>query len=327
MEVQEKIINKMVMIQLNVSFWSGRKKLAPEDIGYNPEEFVNLGNKRLVPKKYINQFETLKKRAERQLSCYGIRLMGGYAVSEDCIDEVSEKLYQIEQEFSEKVDEFSAHFMEYVQEQADAYPEWEGRLKKAADEVSKNLRRKFAFNYVAFKLKAPAEDESSEINERFVSEEAFEEQAIREISEEADEILVSISGRETLKQTALKPVRNLKDKMKRLLTVSSGLFGKTVQLTDYVLGEMPKKGEISGRERRLLCSLLAALRNLKKHRSNFEEGAFDDLDTLIEEMGFEVGQAGTQQSGSNEPQANADNSSQEEEETVEEVVEEDDTWF
>jgi len=310
------VIDKMIMIQVNITTWGGRKKLYPGDIGYDPEEFIDLGNKRLVPQKRLNGFEKIKKRVERYLCSRGIKFMGGYAIPENYVDEVTQKMADFRSEFVDLVNEFVTHFREYVQEQVQAYPEWEGRLERAADEVYPTLSGRFRFGYTAYKLKPPQE-EDSEINNQFVTDDDVEAQAIREISQKAADIVTNVAGKEEIKQASLAPIKRLKGKMQNLTTVNQELFGGAVKLTDLALGEMPAQGTITGREREIVAHLLFVLHQLSNFRTQLINGQFNvDMDTFLAEMGCNV------QDGQGESDAETGEAEEAQEEEKEEFV-----WF
>ena len=313
------VIDKMIMIQVNIQCWGGRKKLEPGDINYNPEEFIDLGNKRLVPQKRLNGFEKIKKRVERYLCSRGIKFMGGYAIPEDSVDDVTQKLSEFGDEFNAMVNEFVTHFREYVQEQVQSYPEWEDRLERAADEVHPTLGGRFRFGYTAYKLRPPQE-EDAEINNQFVSDDDVEAQAIREVSQEAADIVTKVAGKEELKLSSLSPIKRLKGKMQSLTAVNPELFGGAVKLTDLALGEMPTQGAIAGREREIVAHLLFVLHQLANFRVELINGEFNvDMDTFLAEMGCNV-QDG--QSESNADTGEAEDQAEEAQEEEEEFV-----WF
>ena len=315
------IIDKIVLIQLNISSWGGRKKLESYEIGYEPEEFISLGNKRLIPKKYLNPFEAIKKRVERTLASYGVRIMGGYAIPEESADEVREKLEGYRKEYEDAVAEFVYHFREYVREQAQAYPDWEDRLERAADEVHPKLSRKFRFGFTAYKLRPPVEEDGEdELNNHFVSDEDVQLQSEDEISREAAEALVSVSGREELKQTALRPLKRIKQKITNLTPINRELFGECIVLIDVVLGEMPRQGPIQGKERLLVCAILYVLWKLGEYRDIV--GSLDP-ESLLEETGFDKGLSDPSQSVAD----SEDNASGQEAEEEAAETEEDFAWF
>jgi len=277
------VIDKMVIIQPNISFWSGTKKLDPEDIGYNPpQDLVNLGNKKVVPQWSLRKFETLKKKVDRTLSRYGIRLLGGFAVSEDVVSEVQDYMKQMEDEFMQARDEFLSAFWNLVQEQADNYPDWKFVIYKSASLVYPELFGKFKFGYRAYKIRPPQEEQEAEINNEFVSDSEVEEQALSEISEEASEMLKNLAGQSNVRRDSLYRLSKLRGKIKSLLPVDREFLGQTVEMIDRVLGEMPEKGFLSEEQKKLACALVLALYKVSDPdtRGKILNGQYQDMDTL-----------------------------------------------
>lgn len=62
------IFNDGILVDVNVSYWSGTKALKPEDLGLDPTtvpEAFRLGKKYLVPMDTIRQFRTIEGQARR----------------------------------------------------------------------------------------------------------------------------------------------------------------------------------------------------------------------------------------------------------------------
>ena len=76
---------QLVFMNTDISCWSGKKTLTPEDLGLDrtqlpPESLVSLGDKQLVDPKALRDFTTLRSAARRECLAVGTRFMGGYAV-------------------------------------------------------------------------------------------------------------------------------------------------------------------------------------------------------------------------------------------------------
>lgn len=286
------IVDKIVIIHPVINTWGGRKKLDPSDLGdiKPPKDLVSLGNKRIVPKDVLRPFEAFKKRLDRTMMKFGIRLIGGYAVAEENFGVLAEKLQEFEAEFNQMKDDFIRNFDQHVEAQVSAYPEWAGSLRAAAAEVEPHLSEKFGCGYKAYKLIPPeSEEDGNNAGNRFVKDEEVTSQAVSEISTMADKALVRLSGKEELKQTFLKTVRNIREKLLNLASLDRNFFGGAVRVIDNVLGQMPTKGPIQGRDRKTLTSLLFLLRSLTEETQKNEllAGDYDNPEELIKAMGYE----------------------------------------
>lgn len=284
-------IDRMIIVKPQISIWCGQKKLNPEEIGLNPpEDLVTLGNKRIVPKERLRYFDTLKKKVDRILSNYGIKLLGGFAVSEDMVETINSTMQELEKEFLDLRDEFLRNYPDYVEEQVANYPDWEKNLRAAALEVE--LEKKFRFTYKVYKLKPPQEEESeAEVNNQFITDDEVEEQAVVEIEKLAEKALLTLSGKEKVQQGFLRSIRNIRTKVQNIVTVNRQFFGELIRLIDNVLGEMPGKGEINGQDRKLLTSLLIVVNDLKTHWHPIANDQYDSPDNLLLAVGYNLNPA------------------------------------
>lgn len=286
------IVDKIIIVHPTVSFWSGRRKLDPSDIGYNPPEgLVSLGNKRIVPQGALRPFESIKKRLDRTVLKYGVRLIGGYAVPEDCIDELAQKLKAFEQEFANMKADFISNFGQHVDEQVANFPDWENRLRQAAADIEPVLEDKFQCEYRAYKLVPPGSDSDEQgINDKFIRDEELLSQACTEIAAMADKLVLRLVGQEPIKVTFLNYLKAIREKVLNLCSMERKFFGKLLYLIDKVLGEMPDKGFIEDLDRKKLASLVLLLKNANEEPQKTEmlAGNYDDPEDLVKAMGFSV---------------------------------------
>lgn len=293
------IIDKLVIVQPQVKIWTGSTKLDPEDVGgYElPKKFANLGNKKLVPRKTINPLETLKKRTERMLERYGVKLIGGYAVAEEHLDTITEKLRELQSQFNAIKTEFIQEFSQHVDQQCDDFPAYAKGIREAAQDVAPYLEHKFGFDFKAYKLIPPGQD-GDDANSCFPKDEEFVSQAVLEIGKEADEALTRLSQQDEPRQTFLTSLRNyIRSKLLNLSSLDNRqLFGSATIVVDMVLGEMPPKGPIDPRGRRLLTALLMLLRSLNDefHCNELIAGNYNDPEALMSAMGCNQAPAASQ---------------------------------
>lgn len=287
------IIDKLVIVHPSVNIWGGRKKLESSELGQDlnlPTELINLGSKRVVSKESLRPFETLKKKLHRTIAKYGVQLIGGYAVAEDRVDPLIEEIKKLEDEFAQLKSEFIVNFDQHVKEQTENYPGWAETLQAAATEIQPTLPDKFGFSFRAYKIVPPKDMEEGDLpgglNQNFVTDDEFVMQATSEVAARADEIIVRLSGHEELKQISLKAIRSLREKLINLSSLDRKLFGGAVAVIDRTLGEMPASGPITGRERKLVTSLLILLRSLDQdtHKTALLNGEYDTPEGLLDGM-------------------------------------------
>lgn len=77
-----KILDRLVVVNLNIAIWTARKKLTAADFGgveLPPEELASWGSKKVCDPESLRIFGTLKSRAVSHLDRIGIRFLGGWA--------------------------------------------------------------------------------------------------------------------------------------------------------------------------------------------------------------------------------------------------------
>lgn len=115
------VLNDIVAVQLNVNQWTGRKKLAENDLSLQgevpPKEIINLGSKHTTDPKALKVFNTLKRQMERACLTIGIPFLGGYAVPSDKADELAKRLTKI-------VGQFELEKTAYLQKHESIQQDW-----------------------------------------------------------------------------------------------------------------------------------------------------------------------------------------------------------
>ena len=85
MQSFDELADRLVFIHLDITCWSGRKSLTPEDLGLDrahwpPESLISLGDKQLIDPAALRTFTSLRGAAHRHCLAVGARFLGGYAV-------------------------------------------------------------------------------------------------------------------------------------------------------------------------------------------------------------------------------------------------------
>ena len=98
------VLDRLVVVNLDVHIWSARKKLLPQDFGNTelpPEELASLGSKRVCNPEELKTFGTLKARVTSLLERCGIRFLNGWTIPIEKQEEVSNELANIRNEFNQ----------------------------------------------------------------------------------------------------------------------------------------------------------------------------------------------------------------------------------
>src|SRR5690606_6491410 len=105
-------LKNVVVLQLDVHTWTGRKKLSKADLKnvtdeqIPPDTLASLGSKRISNPDELLWQERLKARAERACLAVGTRFLGGYAVPVAKLDELVNELTSIRDEWNVAKEEF-----------------------------------------------------------------------------------------------------------------------------------------------------------------------------------------------------------------------------
>ena len=79
------LTDQLVFVNLDITCWSGKKRLTPEDLGLDraqlpPETLVSLGEKQLIDPEALKAFGSIRSAARRRCLAVGTRFLSGYAV-------------------------------------------------------------------------------------------------------------------------------------------------------------------------------------------------------------------------------------------------------
>jgi hypothetical protein len=159
MHAIQHITDRLTLVVLSVTIWSGRKKLRPEDLKLGteipPEELVSLGSKRVCNPEDLNAFHRIKKGAERACLQVGTRFLGGFAVQHGHAEDLAEKLQALKDEFDQETKDFLSGYDRALEEWIGTLPQWEEPIRRAiepANVVGGRLR----FGYQLIRI-APAD--------------------------------------------------------------------------------------------------------------------------------------------------------------------------
>lgn len=255
------LANELVFVNLDISCWSGKKSLTPEDLGLDrsqlpPETLVSLGEKQLINPEALREFTTIRSAARRHCLVVGTRFMGGYAVPSAKAQGLLDQLTVLEQRYQTVRTAFLDTYDGQLAAWADQQPlEWQKLIREAlvpAEYVGGRLN--FAVQAVRFSAPSPQVVAHPGL-EKALS--GLSGQILSEISQQARETLEeSFQGKTTVTRRALSPLKALRDKLDGLSFVDSG-FRAVVLEIDRLLAGIPDRLPIQGRVleglRQFLC--------------------------------------------------------------------------
>lgn len=105
-------------------------------------------------------FATLKRQAERACEEVGVRFLGGYAIPEEKLIPLIEKMEQIEQSFATAKTNFLSAYDDNLKDWLAEAGEWSEIVARAVEPASRVAER-LACEFTAFKVEAPGETASA----------------------------------------------------------------------------------------------------------------------------------------------------------------------
>ena len=267
MKIQDvKVLQEVLLFGLDISIWSGRKKLKPEDLGVvdlPPEQLVSLGSKRICDPETTKVFDRLKRRAIRACEEVGVRFLGGYAVPVSRAVELADKLDVIEREFVDARSVFCKDYDKNIQEWLAqdwivANPNFRSALEVAITPVGV-VGSRLGCHYTACRL-APAGGDQPILNRGLEKEvNGLAGQLFREIAQAAREALESsFLGKQSIGQRAVNALKKMQSKLASLSFLNPQV-ATVAQTFDDVLMRLPDKGDVEGQDFQLVLSLMMNL--------------------------------------------------------------------
>jgi len=168
-----------VLLTLNVSKWSGAKKLEPSDLGLSPEDipdFMRLGKKLLIPENERNSFTQVENNARNFLDRWSFPFPVGGArfVPRDRLVDTAAHLEQYKALFQSTVLSFLDRYEQIKREMLQNYPLYADKLEPYYP-ARNVIERKFSFTWAIFeitdtKMNETTSQEVIEAYERFKRE-------------------------------------------------------------------------------------------------------------------------------------------------------------
>lgn len=117
-----KILDQLLLVDLSgIHLWTARKKLKPEMLEGKipPAILASLGSMRVIDPEKLKPFEKIKRQATKVVEECGVRFLGGYAVSQDKIQEVVDRLEALKSQFYDLKNNFLPNYERWITEWID----------------------------------------------------------------------------------------------------------------------------------------------------------------------------------------------------------------
>jgi hypothetical protein len=282
----ETITDRIVLVMLSISIWSGRKKLRPEDLHLSdgeipPEELVSLGSKRICDPDALKGFSRIKQSAERACLKVGTRFLGGFAVPQDYADDVAQQLDALRAEFEAERTTFLGNYDQALEQWISTLPEFEAPIRRAVEPANVvGGRLRFAYQLVEIK---PAEQPGTLIEEV----EQLGNGIFAEVEQMARDLESSFEGKDRLHRRALGTFSRVRDKLACLSFIDPRIQPVVDSVDDW-LDRLPATAAIEGaifNEGMGLALLLSDAERMARHGAGqlaLQEGAAAEESTLCE---------------------------------------------
>ena len=255
MVMKMEVLDKVVVINLDISLWSGRKKLKPEDLkGVNlpPDNLASLGSKRVYDPEALNVFANLKAKAERACLKAGTRFLSGYAIPEDKVPALLVELAEIEDEYAREKTGFLNKYQSTLTEWIVDAGEWADIIRTAV-ETEEAVSEKLSFGFTPFRV-GPCAIENENEDADTLAQDLLENQVnglagqlIKEIGLAARQAFeASFKGRTEVTRKALRPFVSMRDKLKGLMFVAPQEIVGMLTNINAAIDAIPKSGPITG---------------------------------------------------------------------------------
>ena len=244
------LADRLVFVHLDITCWSGRKSLTPEDLGLDrarlpPERLISLGDKQLIDPAALRTFTSLRGAAHRHCLAVGTRFLGGYAVPAAQAQGLLDRLAGLQQQYEAARTAFLASYDGRLAAWADQQPpQWQPLIRNArAPGAAGGGRLRFAVQAVRFGAPDPAVVTHGGLTDALAG---LSGQVFAEVAQLAREALAqSFQGKTEVTRRALGPLQAIRAKLAGLSFVDRR-FQAVVGAIDGVLAGVPRRRPITG---------------------------------------------------------------------------------
>ena len=287
------ILDKMILVVLNISIWQGRKALQMGDLAINgididklpPESLATLGSKRIISPDALKSFISLKRSAKKFCLKNGVRFGGnGYAVPREKVEALSQELNRLKNMFEAAKANLLSVYAEEVESWISKNPsEWSPMIRSAVDSPN-HIKNAMSFNFAALDVKAPAGIEENGLDDEVDSLYGQLCHEVRLVARRTFE--KTFVGKQEITHKTLRPIMTIREKLTGLLFLDPSI-PEIIQVIDDTLAKLPEDGAIKGTDLNMVAGLLGRQlanmgRPVRVEPASEENG--DDEDTFTEEI-------------------------------------------
>jgi hypothetical protein len=277
------ILDKLIVVNLDIHIWSARRKLLPEDLGnadLPPDDVASLGSKRICNPAGLKHFLTLKARAVTILEHNGVRFLSGWAVPADRMEQIADELASVRDEFYATRETFLQGYAREVREWINMHPQWASIIENSIV-GEEYVRSRIDFKWQMFSIAPPASPVQNDNLREDIDR--LGDALFGEVARAATETWHRCyAGKTEVTRKALSPLKAMLDKLTGLSFMEPRV-APVAELIRTAFGYIPKRGPVSGGTLILLQGLVSLLRNpdsLLEHAEKILEGNQTPSDML-----------------------------------------------
>jgi hypothetical protein len=259
----ENVLDKIALVALPISLWQGHKANKRETFEAQgidgqklpSDKLASLGSMRTIGKEATKGFEALKREALAACSRYGCKFGDGYAIPEDKLESVCNKLADIKTRFAIEKETFLSSY----QSETEAWimkndPEWRDVIRRSLDSEDK-VASVLGFNFCAYKVN-PVGGIQNGLDEEVGGLHAQLCKEIRSMA--AITLKTSFIGKLGVGKRALRPIQAILDKLEAMVFLGHEICDLTIEISN---------------------TLFDAKRSISYHKQNVLVGS--DLNTVV----------------------------------------------
>jgi hypothetical protein len=241
--------DQLVFVNIDITNWSGKKTLTPEDLGLDrsqlpPETLVSLGDKQLIDPEALKTFGSIRSAARRRCLAVGTRFLGGYAVPAAKAPALLAELDALDQRYQAARAAFLAGYDGQLATWTRQQPlEWQKLIQDAlvpAEYVGGRLS--FAVQAVRFAAPDPKVVTHDGLHQALSG---LGDQVFHEVGQLARDTLErSFQGKTAVTRRALSPLASIRDKLDGLAFLDRR-FRAVVGEIDRLVAQVPAQGPIA----------------------------------------------------------------------------------
>lgn len=251
------VLNDIVAVQLNVTQWTGRKKLDDNDLSLSgevpPKEIINLGSKHTTDPEALKVFNTLKRRMERTCLSVGIPFLGGYAIPSNKADKMAQTLAGIVGQYELEKTAYLQKHDSIQQDWIRKFPQYEEILRKALTPTA-DVQNRMSASFSMFKVQSAQATVSVDAG-LSNQVDSLGQTLDADILKSSQRLLDSLVNAVQANQNNVITLSKLREKVEGLAFLN-GRFAKLVNEIKKVEAAMPLTGKLNNDEVNRLSGLL-----------------------------------------------------------------------